>query len=59
MLCTKCQQREATFDAPDHWCDECWTDWWFDSSDDKEREKASFLEHLKRRDERKKKKNDL
>jgi hypothetical protein len=29
MMCAKCNKAEATHDAPDDWCDNCWNDWWF------------------------------
>lgn len=31
MICEKCKKREATYDSPGDWCDDCWAEWWVSS----------------------------
>ncbi len=29
MICEKCNEYEAQYDAPGRWCSKCWNAWWF------------------------------
>jgi len=40
MICQKCYKNESTYDAPEKWCDKCWSDWWFEGYTEEQRAQA-------------------